>query len=906
MIFMKDELYHYGTPRHSGRYPWGSGENPYQHSDYFMATVNDLKKQGLTENEIMKTLGMSSTEYRKRKSLAKNQKQNEMLSEIMKLEEKGYSQTAIAEKLGVTEGLIRYYKRDTTKTRVSKINEVSDKLKDTVDNKGYIDVGKGNAQWMGIKDNVLNTAVQKLVDQGYVVQKVQIDQLGTADGNKTTIKVLCPPGTTYADVVTNVDKIRTIEGYVEKDGRTSLNLEKPVSISSDRVMIRYAEDGGKDKDGVIELRRGVDDISLKDARYAQVRIGVDDTHYLKGMAMYTDEKMPPGVDIIFNTNKHKDKSKMEVLKPMKHIDEDDPNSPIDWDNPFGATIKTEEKLKMAQRYYKDKNGDWKLSSLNIVNEEGDWGEWKKTIASQMLSKQYPSTAKKQLDEMYKSKLDEYKEISSLTNPVIKEKLLTSFAESCDSATVHLEGAAFPRQASHVILPFPDIKPTEVYAPKYQQGEEVVLIRYPHGGIFEIPRLKVNNHVKSAQSVIPNASDAIGINAKVAEQLSGADFDGDTVLVIPTRGQKIKASSPIQSLVDFDPKERYPAYPGMERMTPTQKGQEMGKISNLITDMTIKGASLNEITRAVKHSMVVIDAEKHYLNYKKSYDDFGIEELKIKYQGGARRGASTIISKSSSEARIPVRKEAYKPDPKTGEKLYFETGETYTVTKTLANGTVKTKEVPRLQKTYKMLTVKDANDLSSGTRMETIYANHANKLKALANKARKDSVNLSYIPYSPSARKAYSAEVSSLLTQLNVAKKNKPLERQAQILGNVTYREKKAQHPEWDGDDKRKYKAQALEAARYRVGAKKQLIKISPKEWEAIQAGAISKNQLREIIDNTDLDILKQYAMPRQERTISDSQRSRAKVMSDRGLSISEISERLGISTSTISDILNEK
>lgn len=290
---MKDELYHYGTPRHSGRYPWGSGENPYQHSDYFMATVNDLKKQGLTENEIMKTLGMSSTEYRKRKSLAKNQKQNEMLSEIMKLEEKGYSQTAIAEKLGVTEGLIRYYKRDTTKTRVSKINEVSDKLKDAVDNKGYIDVGKGNAQWMGIKDNVLNTSVQKLVDQGYVVQKVQIDQLGTADGNKTTIKVLCPPGTTYADVVTNIDKIRTIEGYVEKDGRTSLNLEKPVSISSDRVMIRYAEDGGKEKDGVIELRRGVDDISLKDARYAQVRIGVDDTHYLKGMAMYTDEKMPP-------------------------------------------------------------------------------------------------------------------------------------------------------------------------------------------------------------------------------------------------------------------------------------------------------------------------------------------------------------------------------------------------------------------------------------------------------------------------------------------------------------------------------------------------------------------------------------------------------------------------------------
>lgn len=899
MIFMA-YLKHYGTPRHSGRYPWGSGENPYQHGDYLLAAINDLRKEGLSDTDIAATLGMSTTEFRKRRSLAKNQAKNDQVAEIMKLKAKGYSNEAIGEKLGISEGTVRYSLKESTKERTNKTNETAKQLKEAVDSKGYIDIGKGNAQWMGIKDTQLGTAVQKLVDEGYITHNVQIDQLGTADGNKTTIKVLCPPGTTYADVVTNIDKIKTIQGYVEKDGRTSLNLEKPVSISSDRVMIRYAEDGGKEKDGVIELRRGVDDISLKDARYAQVRIGVDDTHYLKGMAMYTDEKMPPGVDIIFNTNKHKDKSKMEVLKPMKHIDENDPNSPVDWDNPFGATIKTEDKLKMAQRYYKDKNGDWKLSSLNIVNEEGDWGEWKKTIASQMLSKQYPSTAKKQLNEMYQSKLDEYRDISKLTNPVIKEKLLTSFAESCDSATVHLEAAAFPRQASHVILPFPDIKPNEVYAPKYQQGEEVVLIRYPHGGIFEIPRLKVNNHVKSAQSVIPNAKDAIGINAKVAEQLSGADFDGDTVLVIPTRGQKIKTSSPIQSLIDFDPKESYPAYPGMPRMTPTQKGQEMGQISNLITDMTIKGASLSEITRAVKHSMVVIDAEKHYLNYKKSEDDFQIRQLKAKYQGGARNGASTIISKASSEARIPVRKEAYKPDPETGKKIFYETGETYK--KVTKSG--KIKEYPRLQKTYKMLIYDDANELSSGSNIEAIFANHANKLKALANKARKDSMHLSYIPYSPTARKAYAKEVDSLLSQLNIAKKNKPLERQAQILGNVTYREKKANHPEWDGDDKRKYKAQALEAARYRVGAKKQLIKISPKEWEAIQAGAVTKTQLRDIIDNTDLDILKQYAMPRSEKVISDSVRSRAKQMSDRGLTLSEISDRLGISASSVSDIVN--
>ena len=75
-------------------------------------------------------------------------------------------------------------------------------------------------------------------------------------------------------------------------------------------MVRYADDVGSDgvkgieKDGVIELRRGVEDLDLNGNRYAQVRILVDGTHYLKGMAVYSDD-MPDGVDVVFNTNKKK-------------------------------------------------------------------------------------------------------------------------------------------------------------------------------------------------------------------------------------------------------------------------------------------------------------------------------------------------------------------------------------------------------------------------------------------------------------------------------------------------------------------------------------------------------------------------------------------------------------------------
>ena len=55
----EDNLMHYGTPRHSGRYPWGSGDNPYQRSGDFLSRIEELKNQGLTETEIAKAMGMS-------------------------------------------------------------------------------------------------------------------------------------------------------------------------------------------------------------------------------------------------------------------------------------------------------------------------------------------------------------------------------------------------------------------------------------------------------------------------------------------------------------------------------------------------------------------------------------------------------------------------------------------------------------------------------------------------------------------------------------------------------------------------------------------------------------------------------------------------------------------------------
>lgn len=284
----------------------------------------------------------------------------------------------------------------------------------------------------------------------------------------------------------------------------------PKSMDSKRLQIRYSEDGGELKDGVVEIRRGVDDLSLGESHYAQVRILVDGSHYIKGMAVYSDD-LPDGVDVVFNTNKKKGTPKMDVLKPIK----DDP------DNPFGSLIKegvndpdNPTSVKGGQSYYYDKNGKKQLSLINKRAEEGDWGEWADKLPSQFLSKQSRTLIKKQLNLAAADKQSEFDEICSLTNPTVKKALLKSFADDCDAAAVHLQAAALPRQKYQVILPLTSIKDNEVYAPNYKNGETVALVRYPHGGTFEIPVLTVNNKQAEGRRVLGNTpADAIGINKK---------------------------------------------------------------------------------------------------------------------------------------------------------------------------------------------------------------------------------------------------------------------------------------------------------------------------------------------------------------------------------------------------------
>lgn len=896
-----------GAPIGSGRYPKGSGENPYQHDGSFIGTVKKLREQGLSDKEIYESFGMNSSQFRAKLSIEKNAKRASDISRARILMDHGYGYTEIGRQMGVPESTVRSWLDPTIKERALKTTNVANSLKEAVAKKKYVDVGAGTENYMGISRQRLKTAIAQLKEEGYQTGEVWIEQLGT--GKKTDILVLYGPDTTYQEVQNHKGDIKLVTDYTEDMGRTMQNIEPPRDISSSRVMIHYAEDGGKDKDGVIELRRGVDDLNLGKASYAQVRIAVDGSHYLKGMAIYGDD-MPKGVDVIFNTNKHRGTPMLgekdnSVLKPLKR---DKTTGEIDLDNPFGSTIKNEEQLRYIQKHYIDKNGEKQLSALNIVNEQGTWEGWSKTLSSQFLSKQSPELAKKQLDLAYKQKLAEFDSYNSLTNPTVKKYFLDRFADSCDSDAVSLKAAALPRQSNSVILPVTSLKDTEVYAPNYRNGEEVILVRHPHAGTFEIPKLRVNNNNKEGKRVIGNSPDAIGINPKVAEKLSGADFDGDSVIIIPTQGQKLKVSPSLKGLDGFDPKEAYPGYSGMPKMKSKTKQTEMGKISNLITDMTLKGASQDELARAVRHSMVVIDAEKHNLNYKQSEKDNGIKELKKKYQEG---GASTLISRAKSQIKVPERENRIDIDPETGKKLYFEKKDnTYTVEKVnKRTGVISYITKNRLQDSTRMAETDDAFTLSSGTTMENVYATYANQMKALGNRARKESYWTKNQKRVPSAAEAYKKEVESLTSQLNTAMKNRPLERQAQLIANQVVAMKVKNDPSIkdDKDHYRKLKNQALEGARFRVGANKKhsSIVISDREWEAIQAGAVSPTQLAKILNNTDMDRIRQLATPKVSYGMQPLQIATAKSMSNNGYTMAEIADRLGVSTSTISKAIND-
>lgn len=1001
-------LEHYGMPRRSGRYPWGSGKKDYQHSIDFLGRVEQLKEKGWRETpeNIERDFGLSVKEYRMEKSLCLNERRLDKVRTAERLRDKeGMNNSQIAKKMGINESSVRSLLNEGSKKKMLEAKETADFLKKQLETKKMIDVGKDVELDLNVSREKLDTALYMLQSQGYGVYSNRIPQ-PTNNNKQTTQKVL-----TNQEIASNANgkvpkevyqynDIQTVKDYITRDGGKTYEkkFNYPSSLDSKRMVVRYNDEKGPDgftggeKDGIIEIRRGVADLDLGESRYAQVRILVDGTHYAKGMAVYSD-KMPDGIDVVFNTSKGKnvpmksaDKDAKQVLKPIKN----------DPENPFGSAIKDAD--QGGQYWYDSKTGkrleskaDSKNAKLGLINkrsDQGDWTEWKDALPSQFLSKQPSYMTKKQLDLAKANKLAEFDEIKSLTNPTIKKYYLEKFASNCDSAAVDLKAAALPGQKYHVIIPINSLKDNEVYAPQYKDGTQVALIRYPHGGRFEIPILTVNNKNSSARKIIGTDSiDAVGIKKAVADRLSGADFDGDTVMVIPTNDKKgkvkIASKNQLDGLIGFDnksyqydsksPDGKHYYKNGKEFKIMKNTDNQMGVISNLITDMTLLGANDDELARAVRHSMVVIDAEKHKLDYKQSEKDNDIASLKKKYQrsydenGNIKYGgASTIVSRAKGETNVLKRrgqpkinekgKSWYDPSRPEGALLYttaapkdlYYADETFDkktgiksiktkdgktikynindpggrskydpvmhindkgeVTFTNKDGTIEYHKKARTIKSTRMAEVDDAMKLVSPNKheIELLYADYANSMKALGNEARKTYIKTESLKSDPNAKKVYAKEVSSLMARLNEAKKNSPKERAALRLSNVEIKERMKDNPDMKSEDVRKLAQRTVTKYRNELGTiarKNRAITISDREWEAIQAGAITENKLKEILQYTDPASLRERAMPKNKKGLSNAQINRIKAMANSNFTLQQIADSMNISTSLVSKYL---
>ena len=146
-----DELMHYGTKRHSGRYPWGSGDSPFQRSGDFLSRVQELKKEGFTEREIVDALKLGSTsQLRAAYQVANHERRRLMVDSARSLADDGIGATEIGRELAnryglkkpVSESTVRSYLNEKTEANMNAAMNTAEKLKAEVKSKKMVDVGE--------------------------------------------------------------------------------------------------------------------------------------------------------------------------------------------------------------------------------------------------------------------------------------------------------------------------------------------------------------------------------------------------------------------------------------------------------------------------------------------------------------------------------------------------------------------------------------------------------------------------------------------------------------------------------------------------------------------------------------------------------------------------------------------
>lgn len=859
--------------------------------------VEDYKAShpGATYTEMAAAFGISTGELRQRVMAEGHHKREFRLYIAKQMEEEGISKSDMDTVFNAPKGTAARVLAAGQSKKDAKMNEIRDKIVNRVDEVKYLDIGKGTDIQLGVTRETLEGIVRGLEAEGYHTHTVYLKNL--TDANKDTTMRVLSKEPDLKKVVAHKHDIRSLDAWYDPEGKLR-DIEPPQQLDWDRVKIRYGDEGGKARDGMMQIRPGAEGLDLGDARYAQVRIAVGGTSYLKGVAIVDHTaKFPPGTDIIFNTNKPKGTPREDVLKPLK--------KEVMSDNPFGAVIK-------SQKGY-----------INFVSKEGDWNDWSAGLAAQMVSKQPDKFVKAQLDKTYGNIKKDFEAFQAIEHPVIRSHFLEEYARSLTTKANKLKAEGVEGERAQLLLSNPNLKPNEVYAPNYKNGERVCLIRYPHGGTFEIPELVVNNNHQSSRRILGNAIDAIMVNPSVAGKLSGADFDGDTVYVLPQNKKNPILSTELppsirKKVAEFDPEKYHVDMPsGKHVVTKKYSTDQMGIATNLISDMTTLKAPVGDIIDATLYSMVVIDSYKHNYDLKQAKKDFRINDLKKKYQGAANAGSATIITRARSKVKVyehfdgtleRVKEKSYKTTGANGK----EYREKYYV---LEDGTEVSKK--RVKEVRLMDITKDAHTLKSShpNTIEDRYANYANGLKALQNEAYKANAAIKMPKKDPQAAKQYAPEVQSIEGKLKAAMSKAPTERQIELLAEQRFRH--YSYPGMEAEDRKKLAARSRITARKIVTGQSQGPKsrrsermhLTDMEWQAIFHNALSPSTVKRVLEYCDSDEVREKVIPKGYQSIPSAKISRARAMLAQTsggkpkYTYAEVAEALGVSVSALRDNL---
>ena len=259
-----DVLKHYGMPRRSGRYPWGSGENPYQRTGLFKGWVKDQKAAGISAKdiadvakdagcsneiilrslksakyspaEIMTAMDLNSSRYRAIDSIGSEEEKAErdaLIRQYITVDQ--MSDTAIGKAMGLNESTIRSIRSKLDDDEKKGNMQTAEALKEALDRSeaGMLDIGKGSEYYIGVSRTRLKNAVAILQEQGYNVQYDKVNQ--PFSGEQTSLMILTKNDKDWKDVHNNLDKITPLGDFYCEDGSNGiLKVKAPTSIDSKR------------------------------------------------------------------------------------------------------------------------------------------------------------------------------------------------------------------------------------------------------------------------------------------------------------------------------------------------------------------------------------------------------------------------------------------------------------------------------------------------------------------------------------------------------------------------------------------------------------------------------------------------------------------------------------------------